>query len=144
MDRGVYVVGVHDKNSILMDKIEHREQFKIRTKQFALRIIKLFQALPKSEDAHILGKQLLRSATSVAANYRAACRARSKAEFFSKLSIVVEEADEVQLWLELLGEAGIVKPERLAALSTEATEILKIVSVARKNSKRKVREGLMD
>ncbi|WP_239021003.1 four helix bundle protein [Pontibacter arcticus] len=70
------------------------EQFKLRTKSFSLRVVKLFQALPKTAEAQILGKQLLRSATSVAANYRAACRARSKAEFVAKVGVALEEADE--------------------------------------------------
>lgn len=74
--------------------IEFRNNLKERTKSFALRIIRLFQALPKSAESSIIGKQLLRSGTSVAANYRAACRARSNAEFFSKISIVIEETDE--------------------------------------------------
>jgi len=77
--------------------IEYREAFKQRLKLFALRAIKLYQALPKTGEAQIIGKQLLRSATSVAANYRASCRARSGKEFQSKLSIVVEEADEKDL-----------------------------------------------
>lgn len=84
-----------------MNKIEKSEAFKLRTKQLSLRVIKLFQALPKTDEARILGKQLLRSSTSVAANNRAACWARSKAEFFSKISIAVEEADETLFWLEL-------------------------------------------
>ncbi len=113
-------------------RIEFRDQFKLRTKQFALRVIKLYQALPKTSEAQILGKQLLRSATSVAANYRAACRARSNKEFFAKLSIVVEEADETLFWLELLTEAEIVKTEKLITLMQEATEILKMVASARK------------
>jgi len=77
--------------------IEFKEAFKKRLKQFALRVIKLYQALPKTGEAQVIGNQLLRSATSVAANYRASCRARSKKEFHSKLSIVVEEADETNL-----------------------------------------------
>ncbi len=81
-----------------------------------------------------MGNQLLRSATSVAANYRAACRARSQKEFFSKLSIVVEEADESLFWLEMLVEAAIVDTNKLQPLITEAIEILKIVATARKNA----------
>jgi four helix bundle protein len=78
-----------------------------RTKQFALRIIRLFTALPKSTEAQVIGKQLLRSGTSVAANYREACRARSKSEMISKLSIVEQELDESKLWMELLIESNI-------------------------------------
>ncbi len=88
--------------------------------------------MPKSEEAYIVKKQLIRSSTSVAANYRATGRARSGAEFFSKLSIVVEEADESVFWLEIIEEAGILKSEATTTLMNEATEILKIVSKSRK------------
>lgn len=88
------------------------EQLRNRTKQFVIRIVKLFRALPKTDEARVLGKQVLRSGTSVAANYRAVCRARSKAEFISKMGIVVEEADETLFWLELLVETNIVTAER--------------------------------
>jgi four helix bundle protein len=119
----------------MSDRNDFKEQFRERTKKFALRVIKLYQALPKTGEAQVIGKQLLRSATSVAANYRAACRGRSGAEFYSKLSIVVEEADEVLFWLDLLSEAGIMKQEKLQPLMDEALEILKVVSSARKTMK---------
>jgi len=117
-----------------MTDVEFAEQFKKRTKSFALRIIRLFQALPKNEEAKIIGKQLLRSATSVAANYRAACRARSKAAFYSKLSIVVEEADESLFWIEILIEANILPESKLADLKQEITEIVSVVAKARKST----------
>jgi len=85
------------------------EQMRARTKQFAIRVVRLFRALPKTREAMVMGNQLLRSGTSVAANYRAACRARSKAEFISKMGTVVEEADETVFWLELLIETGTVR-----------------------------------
>ena len=110
------------------------EQFKVRTKKFVIDNINLFRALPKTEEAKIVGKQLLRSASSVGANYRAACRARSQAEFHSKMSIVVEEADEALFWMEILIEAGIVNENSIKLLFAEANEILKVVSTARKNS----------
>lgn len=119
-----------------MDKIEKIEAFKLRTKQLSLRVIKLFQALPKTDEARVMGKQLLRSATSVAANYRAACRARSDAEFFSKISIVVEEADETLFWLELLHEAEIISFEKLQSLLAEYEEVVKIVNTVRHNSRK--------
>ncbi len=119
------------------NQIDKIEQFKKRTKDFSLRIIRLFQALPKTTEAQIIGKQLLRSATSVAANYRATCRARSDAEFFSKISIVVEEADECLFWIELLQEAEIVPKERMEDLENESLQILKITNTIRHNSKRK-------
>jgi four helix bundle protein len=91
-------------------------EMKARTKQFSLRVIKLFQCLPKTDEAKILGKQLLRSATSVGANYRAACRARSDNEYYAKMSIVVVEADESMYWLELIDESNIFKSERVTLL----------------------------
>ncbi len=119
-----------------MDKVEKIEALKLRTKQLSLRVVKLFQALPKTEEARITGKQLLRSATSVAANYRAACRARSQAEFFSKISIVVEEADETLFWLELLVEAEIMALDKLQYLLSEYEEVVKIVNSIRHNLKK--------
>lgn len=83
------------------------QDLRLRTKQFALRILRLYRALPAKEEARILGRQVLRSGTSVGANYRAACRARSRAEFIAKLGIVLEEVDETVFWLELLLEGGI-------------------------------------
>jgi four helix bundle protein len=88
------------------------EQLRDRTKAFALRIIRLYRSLPYRTDTQVLGKQLLRCGTSVAANYRAVCRARSKAEFVARMGIVVEEADEAILWLELMTESGIVSVEK--------------------------------
>ena len=117
-------------------KFEYREQLKQRTKLFALRVVKLFQSLPRTVESQIIGKQLLRSATSVAANYRAACRARSNPEYYSKISIVIEEADETMFWLEMLWESGIIKQELLGSLYSENEEILKIMVSSRKNSKK--------
>ena len=105
---------------------------KDRTKQFTLKIITFCEALPKGNIYYRLGDQLLRSATSVGANYRATCRARSKAEFFSKLSIVVEEADECGFWLEIFIESGIRDTKDTRLLLTEANEITSILSKARK------------
>jgi len=119
-----------------MSEFQYREDLKNRTKIFALRIIRLYQSLPKTLEASVIGKQLLRSGTSVAANYRAACRARSNAEFHSKISIVIEEADETLFWLELLQEAEIIKPMLLQSLCQESEEIIKIMATARKNSKK--------
>src|ERR1700709_1735710 len=94
-----------------IERIEFPEVFKKRTKKFVVDNIKFFRTLPKTEEAKIIGRQLLRSSSSVGANYRAACRARSKAEFHAKLSIVVEEADESVFWMEILVEAEIVMPQ---------------------------------
>ncbi|GAB3574404.1 four helix bundle protein [Hymenobacter daeguensis] len=113
-------------------KTAFNQAFRARTKAAALRIIRLYQQLPRSGDAEVLGKQLLRSATSVAANYRAACRGRSGAEWYAKVCICVEEADETQLWLELLGDAGIFPKAKLASLEQEYLEIVSVLATARK------------
>ena len=119
---------------------EFGEEFKKRTKEFALRVIKLFQALPKTEEAKIIGRQLIRSATSVASNYRASCRARSNAEFYSKISIVIEEADESLFWIEMLEEAEIFPKEKLSKIKLEANEIVAIVvSIRTKLNKNKIK-----
>ena len=118
------------------ERIEFAEAFKKRTKKFVVDNIKFFRTLPKTEEAKIIGRQLLRSSSSVGANYRAACRARSKAEFHSKLSIVVEEADESAFWMEILIEAEIVKPSELNYLNDEANQILKIAAASRKTVSR--------
>jgi four helix bundle protein len=114
-----------------------QQEMKERTKRFALRIIKLVDALPTSKSAYTLGKQLLRSGTSVGANYRAACRAKSSADFISKLSIVEEEADESAFWMELLTESNIVKEDLLADLLDEANQIVAIVVSSIKTAKQK-------
>lgn len=111
------------------------DDLRIRTKQFALRVIRLFRALPRNEEARVLGKQLLRSGTSVGANYRAACRARSKAEFIAKLGIVLEEADETVFWLELLFEAGVIRQEKLGSLIKEADELTSIFVASLRTAK---------
>jgi four helix bundle protein len=113
-------------------KTDFAEVFRNRTKKFVVDNIKFFRTLPKTEEAKIIGRQLLRSSSSVGANYRAACRARSQAEFHSKLSIVVEEADESAFWMEILIEAEIVKPSELNYLNDEANQILKIAAASRK------------
>lgn len=125
----------------MSETIERIEALKNSTKQLALRVIRLFQHLPRTEEARIIGRQLLRSATSVAANYRATCRARSAAEAFSKISIVVEEADETLFWMELLDEAGIMPHHKLARLLDDYLEVLKITSVIRQKMRLKMAGG---
>jgi len=112
------------------------EQLRSRTKEFALRIVRLFRSLPRSPEAQVIGKQLLRSGTSVGANYRAACRARSKAEFVAKLGVVVEEADESAFWLELLVETGTFKREKVEGLLNEAHELTALFNASRSTMKR--------
>jgi four helix bundle protein len=115
------------------------EQLKLRTKQFALRVLKLFRALPRTDEARIIGRQVLRSGTSVGANYRAVCRARSRREFISKMNVVVEEADETAFWFELLIEGGIVPARKLTSLAAEAHELLAIFSASLHTAKRATR-----
>lgn len=102
------------------------EELKHRTKQFALRVIRLTDALPKKRSSEVLGRQVLRSATSVAANYRAACRAKSRADFIAKMGTVEEEADETAFWLELISESALLPAEKLAELLKEAGELTAI------------------
>jgi four helix bundle protein len=111
------------------------EDLRQRTKRFALLIVRLSQQLTHGREARVIGDQLLRSGTAVAANYRAACRGRSRAEFIAKLGIVVEEADETVFWCELLEEAGITTSEEIQAVVGEARELLAIFSAARKTAK---------
>ena len=111
-----------------MNKLEAAQKLQNRTKQFAIQIIQAFSSLPKTEAARIIGRQFLRSDTSVAANYRAVCRARSRAEFISKIAVVVEEADETLFWLDLLVDAGLTQNQAVSALRTECAELLKIFS----------------
>ncbi len=106
-----------------------------RTKNFALTSIKFFQSLPKTDEARIIGKQFLRSSTSLAVNYLAACRARSKQEFYAKLCIVVEESDETLFWLELLTESNMIQLEGNKNILKEAEELLFIFSASKKSTK---------
>ena len=110
------------------------EELRIRTQALALRIIKLVGSLPGGSAPSVIGRQLLRSGTSVGANYRAACRARSRADFAAKLAIVEEEADETLYWLELLAKSGLVRTERLSHLMNETDELVAIVTASRKTT----------
>jgi four helix bundle protein len=110
-------------------------ELKQRTKSFVLRIIKLSKSIPKADDAgRIIAKQIIRSGTSVAANYRATGRARSKAEFIAKIGTVEEEADETALWLELLGKSGTVTARKLCALLQEANDLTAIMAASDKTA----------
>lgn len=113
--------------------------FKERTKKLALRIIRMVEALPKSRSADVIGKQLLRSATSVGANYRAACRGRSAPDVIAKLGIVEEEADESIYWMELLIEAGLIPEAKLKDLLTETNEIVAMTVASIKTLKARSR-----
>jgi four helix bundle protein len=111
---------------------------KQRTKTFALRIIKLYSALPRRGDAKVLGNQILRSGTSVGAHYREACRAKSNADFISKVEGALQELDETAYWLELLGEGQILPMKRLQALHDEAEELIAILVTIATKVKRKI------
>src|SRR5262249_11547326 len=114
---------------------QHRE-LKDRTKSFALRVIKMSDALPKTRAANVITNQILRSSTSMAANYRAVRRARSRAEFVSKLGVVVEEADETVFWLEMLADSGIVPASKIGKMLDEANQLMLIFSASRRTAKR--------
>jgi four helix bundle protein len=114
---------------------EKHQELRTRTKAFALRIIRMSQALPRNREANVILNQVLRSATGISANYRAAGRSRSKAEFIAKIGVVVEEADETVFWLEMLADSGIVRPEKLANLQAEATELVAIFTASRKTAR---------
>ena len=115
--------------------LDKHNELRMRTKTFALRIIKMTQAIPSTRVANVINNQILRSATGMAANYRAVGLARSKNEFISKLGIVVEEADETVFWLELLAESGVVKASRLRELLAEANQLVFIFSSSRKTAR---------
>ena len=112
------------------------EDLKTRTKRFALRVIRLYGALPKSTEAQVLGKQMLRSGTSVGAHYREGVRARSTAEFISKLEGGMQELEETSYWFELLLESGIVTENRMGDLVNEANELMAILTTIVKKTKR--------
>ena len=113
------------------------QDLRVRTKRFAIRIIKLYGSLPKRTEVQVIGKQILKSGTSVGANYREAYRARSDAEFISKLGICLQELDETAYWLELLEEAEIIKPTLLTDLHDETNQLIAIFTTISKNRKGK-------
>lgn len=113
------------------------EDLRLRTKKFAVRVVKLYNSLPYRGAAQVLGKQLLRCGTSVAANYRASCRARSRAEWISKIGIVVEEADEAVFWLEMLLECEVLAEPKLAPLLKEAHELTALFTASQRTARSK-------
>jgi four helix bundle protein len=117
------------------ESVEDGQYLKVRTKQFALEIIRLYASLPKRTEALVLGKQLLRSGTSVGAHYREARRARSNAEFISKFEGGMQELEETLYWLELLEESGIVVGDRVSILQKEANELMAIMVASVKTAK---------
>jgi four helix bundle protein len=111
--------------------VDKHHQLRARAKTFALRVIRMSQALPQTREANVISQQVLRSATGMAANYRAAGRSRSKAEFIAKMGIVVEEADETVFWLEMLVDSGLIAANKLDKLQAEANELLAIFAASR-------------
>ncbi len=115
--------------------MDQNSDLKDRTKQFALRVITDVRALPRERTADVIGRQLLRAGTSVGANYRAACRSRSAAEFVSRMTIVEEEADEAAYWMELLVDAGIVTEDKIGKLLDEAGQLVAIMVASIKTAR---------
>ena len=115
------------------------EDLKARSKKFALDIFKLVEILPKNKVGNVISNQILRSATSVGANYRAACRSRTPKDFVSKITVVEEEADETLYWLELIDESGLNKSDLLTALMKEANELTAIFTATGKTAKAKIK-----
>ena len=116
------------------EKVVRSADLKARTKQFASRVIKLVDALPRTIQGRAVANQIIRSATSVAANYRAACRARSRAEFIAKIGVVEEEADETAFRLELIIDSALLTQTRVRPLLTEAGELVAIMAASRKSA----------
>ena len=127
-----------------MNNLEFAIRMQQRTKAFAVQIVKFFGKLPRTDEARIIGRQLLRSGTSVAANYRAVCRAKSDADFISKMKTVVEETDETLLWLELLEEAAVYTPPAAQPLKAETDELLRIFSTSLDTAKHNSRRSRSD
>jgi four helix bundle protein len=115
-------------------KLVRKADLKARTKQFALRVMKMVDALPRTIQGRTIAKQIIRSSTSVAANYRAACRARSRAEFIAKIGVVEEEADESCFWLEQIIDSGLLTEDRIRPLLSEADELVAIMAASRKSA----------
>lgn len=119
--------------------LDQAKELQIRSKKFAVSIVKFYKRLPKTDEGRILGKQLLRSSTSVAANYRSVCRSRSRAELIAKMGVVVEEADESLFWFEILTESEIVNSDAVTEMMQESEELLHIfsssLSTARSNDR---------
>src|SRR4029077_3488290 len=115
--------------------VDKHHQLRTRAKAFALRVIRMSQALPRTREANVISQQILRSATGMAANYRAAGRSRSKTEFVAKIGVVIEEADETVFWLEMLADSGLVKPAKLESIQAEANELLAIFAASRRTAR---------
>jgi four helix bundle protein len=118
-----------------MDKFEFARQMQGRTKKFAIDIVRLTRKLPRNAEAFIIRKQIMRSATSTAANYRAACRSRTRREFIAKLGVVIEETDETLFWLEIVSELSLLDKNTVEPLQKESGEILAILLTSRQTAR---------
>lgn len=122
-----------------MNNLEFAKKMQRRTMEFAVQVVKFFIKLPRTDEARVPGKQLLRAGTSVGANYRAVCRSKSEADFISKMGTVVEEADECGFWLDLLVNSGVCPTAVVQPLKTEADELLRIFSTSLNTAKENAR-----
>lgn len=122
--------------------MKDEKDLKLRTKSFALRVMRMYSSLPKSTVAQVMGKQVLRSGTSVGANYREAFRSRSDAEFIAKIGDCLKELDETEYWFELLVDSNILPVEHLADLQDEANQLLAIFTTISKNTKKRMKDEL--
>ncbi len=122
-----------------MNNLEFAMKMQERTMEFAVQVVKFFVKLPKTDEARVPGKQLLRAGTSVGANYRAVCRSKSEADFISKMGTVVEEADESGFWLDVLQRSGVCSSATVHLLKTEADELLRIFSTSLNTAKENAR-----
>ncbi len=123
----------------MKEKMKDGKDLKFRTKSFALRIIKMYSKLPKTNEAQVIGKQVLRSGTSVGANYREANRSRSDAEFVAKIGDCLKELDETEYWLELLVESTIVSLEKMSGLLDETNQLIAVFTTISKNTKTRMK-----
>ena len=139
-DRGVRIAERKDASSRVADGVMSTEDFRRRTFQFGIRVVRLVQSLPKTDSARVIGNQLLRSGTAVGANYRAAARGRSRADFIAKMGIVEEECDEALYWIDMLVELELIGVSRLRDLRTEANEILSIVVASIRTARRNIKQ----
>jgi four helix bundle protein len=122
-----------------MNNLEFAVKMQARTMSFAVKVVRFYVKLPKTDEARVMGKQLLRAGTSVGANYRAVCRSKSGADFISKMGTVVEETDECGFWLELLRNSEVCTTAAIQPLLTEATELLRIFSTSLNTAKANAR-----
>jgi four helix bundle protein len=141
-DRGLRIADKNKESARVADTLTSVEELRRRTFRFGIRIVRLIQSLPKTEVARVIGNQSLRAGTAVGANYRAAARARSPADFVAKMGIVEEECDETLYWLEILVESRIVGPEVSKELRAEGNELLAIVVASIKTARGNAKNGV--